>query len=136
MSIKSKREYIAKAREHYRQATKRQKSSILDHFCIVTRLTRKHAIRILSKGYTVPREKAGRPRIYDEAKLLPHIKHLWFVMDQIGSKKMAAALPHWLPHYRAPDVTPEIVCALTKISASTLERYLRIIRFQSKPYGI
>ncbi len=136
MSIKSKREYIEKARGHYLMATRRQKSSILDHFCIVTRLTRKHAIRILSKGYTVPRERAGRPVVYDQAILLPHVKRLWFVMDQIGSKKMAAALPHWLPHYRGADVTAEIVADLTLMSASTIERYLKIIRFQSRPHGI
>lgn len=136
MSIKSKREYIEKARLHYAKATKRQKSYILDHFCSVTRLTRKHAIRILSKGYTVPRERAGRPPVYDQALLLPHVKHLWFTMDQIGSKKMAAALPHWLPHYRGTDVTPEIISVLSKISASTVERYLKVIRFQTRPHGI
>jgi hypothetical protein len=135
MSIKSKREYIEKARQDYQRATKRQKGYILDHFCAVTKLTRKHAIRALSKGYTAPREKAGRPLIYDQATLLPHVKRLWFAMDQIGAKKLAAALPHWLPHYREPDVTAEIVSALSKISASTLERYLRVIRFQTRPFG-
>lgn len=136
MSIKSKREYIGKARGHYQRGTKRQKSTILDHFCEVTGLTRKHAIRVLSRGYEVPREKAGRPREYDQDLLLPHIKKLWFAMDQVGSKKLAAALPHWLPHYRGPDVTADVLSSLHKISASTVERYLKIIRFQTRPYGI
>ncbi len=135
MSIKSKREYMEKARQDYQKGSRRYKSHILDHFCEVTKLTRKHAIRILSKGYKTPRDKAGSPPVYDQALLLPHVKRLWFAMDQIGSKKMAAALSHWLPHYHGPDVTPEIISALSKMSATTLERYLKVVRFQSRPFG-
>jgi hypothetical protein len=56
-------------------------------------------------------------------------------MEQIGSKKMKAALLHWLPHYQGPDVTPQIIQQLLKMSATTIERYLKLIRFQTRPYG-
>lgn len=135
MSIKSKREYIEKARRDYEKGSRRYKSYILDHFCEVTKLTRKHAIRILAKGYKATRDRSGRPNVYDQGLLLPHVKRLWFTMEQIGSKKMQAALPYWLPHYRGADVTPEIISQLSKMSASTIERYLKIIRFQNRPFG-
>lgn len=136
MSIRSKREYIEKARVNYQKANRRQKSYILDHFCEVTSLSRKNAIRRLKVGFKNPRERAGRPPVYNQGLLVPHVRRLWFAMDQIGSKKMAAALSHWLPHYQGPDVTPDVIQSLSKISATTIERYLRIIRFQSRPYGI
>ena len=78
MRIKSKREYIEKARRDYQRGTKRQKGYILDHFTQVTDMTRKHSIRVLSKGYKTPRDRAGRPRIYDQKVLLPHVSELWF----------------------------------------------------------
>jgi hypothetical protein len=57
-------------------------------------------------------------------------------VEQVGAKRLQAAIVHWLPHYREPDVTPEIISQLTKISAATLERYLKILRFQCRPHGI
>ena len=136
MGINSKRDYIPEARLDYQKARKSQKTFILDHFCFVTKLNRKYAIRVLGTGYKVPREKAGRPETYDKVLLLPHIKRLWFAMEQAGARKMKAAMPDWLPHYRGPDVTAEIISKLFQISAGTIERFLKPLRFQCRPYGL
>lgn len=139
MSSKSKREYIEAIRSDYRRSCKAQKTIILNHFCTATKLDRKYAIRLMSKTSAKIRERSGRPPKYDKDKLLPHLTKLWRTMERIGSKKLKAALPGWLPHYRGEgvtvEITEEIKVDLLNLSASTLERFLKEVRFQNKPHG-
>jgi hypothetical protein len=57
-------------------------------------------------------------------------------MEQIGAKKMKAALPFWLPHYRGEGVTEQVKEILLRMSSSTIDRFLNLIRFQSKQRGL
>lgn len=62
MPIEFKRAYLEEIRLRYRNSTKKQKSKILDEFCIVCRYeSRKHAIKILN-GTINPRIKRPGPK--------------------------------------------------------------------------
>lgn len=140
MSSKSVKEYIRSIREHYKKASKGQKTRLLDNFCLVTKLDRKYATKLMSKDLASMKERSGRPEKYSRDVLLPHISTLWFSMDQIGAKKMRAALPSWLPHYRGQDgtedVPEEIKKEILKMSYSTIDRFLKLVRFQTKQKGL
>ncbi len=51
-------------------------------------------------------------------------------MEQIGPKKMAAALPIWLTFYADPELTAEQRRLLEEISASTIDRLLKFVRIK------
>lgn len=136
MSSKSIKEYILSIKEHYKKAKKAQKTILLDNFVLVTKLDRKHCIKLMHKELSELRDGRGRPEKYSKEVYLPHIKTLWFKMDQLGSKKMKEALPDWLPHYSDQTVTDEIKTGLLKMSHSTIERFLQTVRFQTKKKGL
>ncbi len=123
----------------YRNAGKKQKTTILNEFCLVCGYSRKYAIRMLRCGRLPSGKRIGRHRKYDLKLLLPLIEWLWVEMGYINSKKLKAALPEWLNYIRSTDrgleFTPEIILLLNQISASTLERILKVIR-QKKNYGM
>jgi len=56
-------------------------------------------------------------------------------MEKIEAKRMKAALGFWLQFYENPDCTPEYRDSLMRMSASTLERILSMIRQQARPVG-
>ncbi|RME15295.1 MAG: hypothetical protein D6797_06815 [Bdellovibrio sp.] len=47
-------------------------------------------------------------------------------MERISAKRMKAALPDWLPDYK--DCPAHLKFQLQKMSATTLDRYLRCVR--------
>ncbi len=99
MSIEARREYLRAIWERYKKATKPEKTGILNEYVQVTGLNRKYAIWRLSRPLSrfEGRGRAGAPRRYDRAALLPFIRELWLSMEQIGAKRMKAALPIWPP---------------------------------------
>lgn len=136
MSSKSLREYIQSIKEHYKKSKKAQKTLLLDNFVLVTKLDRKHSIKLMHKELSQVRDRRGRPEEYPKEVYLPHIKTLWFAMQQLGAKKMKAALPLWLPHYSGDTVTDEVKAGLLKMSHSTIDRFLTFIRFQNRKKGL
>ena len=139
MSIEARREYLKAIWERYRKAKRREKTGILNEYVQVAGLNRKYAIWRLSQPLErfEGRGRAGAPRRYDRAALKPFIRELWLAMEQIGAKRMKAALPIWLPFYRDADesFTKEHCEALLRMSASTLERILHEIRQAMRPRG-
>lgn len=122
MPIEFKRAYLEEIRYRYKKSTKKIKGMILDEFCQVCDLTRKHAIRILN-GSTNPRIKRPGPKSkYQREDVLKALKELWSLMNQMCSKKMAVAFIDWLPFYEARD---EVKLLLLQMSASTIDRLLR-----------
>lgn len=127
-SIMKRHELIAdtikRIQERYRDADRRHKKIILDELCHTWGLGRKYAIRLLG-GKTAPSgKKAGRPPRYD-GRLVQHLSVLWHSMERICPKRMKAALPLWLPFYRAPEFDPNLKAQLLKMSPSTIERFLK-----------
>ena len=138
MSIEARREYLTAIWERYRKAKRPEKTTILSEYVKVSGLNRKYAIWRLSQPLErfEGRVRAGAPRRYDRAALLPFVRELWLAMEQIGAKRMKAAMPVWLPFYENFDCTDGLRGALLKMSASTLERILHEIRQVMRPRGM
>ena len=67
-------------RERYRaMKTKRAKGRLLDDFCEITRLERKHAIKVLLSRVE-PLRPAGRKAVYIGA--VDVLKQIWLLFDQ------------------------------------------------------
>ena len=60
MSPRSKREYVETILLRYKNASRKEKTAILDEFCIVCGYHRKYAIRLLKrfKRFTKPKSTA------------------------------------------------------------------------------
>jgi len=131
MNHEAKKQYLKTIQERYRAAGKGAKALILDEFVTVCGYNRKYAIGLISGKKTLSAKKPGRKPKYGD-DLIPHIRFLWLAMEQISSRRMAAAIPLWMPFYtknkEAPPLTPNQKILLLKISASTLNRYFKKIR--------
>ena len=104
MSTGLKREYLRNIRQRYHRGSKKQRSLILDEFCEVCKITRKHAIRLLNEDMIVVQRRPGPVRKYG-ADVDRHLRHLWECMGRTCSKKMVAAMPFWLPFYHEADAS-------------------------------
>jgi hypothetical protein len=131
------REVIVK---RYRKATKAQKAAILDEFCAVCGYHRKYAIRVLNHrpGAKSTPKRPGRKPKYDRPAFVEALKRIWFAADQMGSKRLKAALPLWLPHYERHHGPLDAMTRnqLTTLSAATLDRVLKPIRARSGKKGL
>jgi len=110
MTTGLKREYLRNIRLRYHRGSKKQRSLILDEFCEVCKITRKHAIRLLNDDLSDQVKKPGAKRKYG-ADVDRHLRHLWECMGRVCSKKMSAAMPFWLT-----------------VSSATIDRHLENFR--------
>lgn len=117
-------EHTKRIQERYRGAHKRKKTAMLTEFCLTWNVDRKHAIKLLNGRRGGPKKKVGRKAVYDE-RLVRHITVLWDSMERIHPKRVKAAMPIWLPFYRDPEFDPNLKHQLLKMSASTIERFLK-----------
>lgn len=129
MSTEVKRQYLEKIRLRYLKASKRQKTLILDEFCEVCEISRKHAIKLLCEVKTERATRPGPKVTYDD-NIKNHIVILWRAMNRMCSKKMVAAIPLWLEFYFG--ITPEETRLLKQISSSSIDRILRSHREELK----
>lgn len=129
MSNEVQRQYLDKIRIRYEKATKRQKTLILDEFCKVCELTRKHAIKLLNEQPLSTPPRPGPKPIYG-ADIEMHIVKLWRAMNRMCSKKMVVAIPLWLEYYYG--ITPEERRLLLRVSSSTIDRILSKHREESR----
>lgn len=122
MPIELRRAYLIEIRLRYSKSTKKKKGLILDEFCEVTKLTRKHAIKILN-GKLNPRIKRPGPKSkYQRDDVITALKELWELMNKMCSKKMKFAFIDWLPFYRTTD---DVKILLLSMSPSTIDRLLK-----------
>ncbi|MFH1853017.1 MAG: transposase family protein [Candidatus Neomarinimicrobiota bacterium] len=138
MGGESRREYLAAIRLRYHQASKQEKTVILNEFCSVCEYHRKHALRLLNQKEKKPKKRPGRKPVYDAPELLTALKRIWLATDQMCSKKLAAAIPLWLPYYEKHygKLTDDIKGKLLAISAATIDRHLSPIRVTIGPKGL
>jgi hypothetical protein len=140
MSPRSKKEYLETIFLRYRQATRKQKTLILNEFCATSGYHRKHAIRLLRKfkRFQKPKtKKPGRTPIYDHPSILKPLKKIWLAANLPCSKRLQALLPLWLPGYVQSFgfLSPEVSQALLLISPATIDRLLLPIRSHYKKRG-
>lgn len=126
MTYEARREYLEAIRERYRKSLKKQKGMILDEFCRTAGYCRKYAIRVL-RGQAQPRERKPGPKS-KYLGILSHLKDLWEVLDRPCSKKLKAAIPDLLHHYKHEAMTKAKEQKLQAISPATIDRLLKPTR--------
>jgi len=141
MSPRSKKEYVEVVFLRYKKASRREKTKILDEFCATSGYHRKHAIRLLRrfKRFTKPKQKRkGRPPVYDADVLTVPLRRIWLASNLPCSKRLKVIIPLWLPGYVEHfGLLPlEVIKALRKISASTIDRLLEPVRISYNKHGM
>jgi len=133
MVNESKKEYLEKIRNRYRQAGRKYKKLILDEFCEVCGHHRKHAIRLLNRKSVKARDRRGRPARYGE-KEHRVLERMWLAAGRPCSLRLKAIVPNWLPHYEQQydRLDPETRQNLQGISRNSIDRLLKPTR---KKYG-
>lgn len=121
MSNEVRRQYLERVRLRYLKGTKKQKTLILDEFCQVCNISRKHAIRLMGEEIKNKVSRPGAKVRYGE-NIHRHILVLWQAMNRMCSKKMVAAIPIWLDFYFG--ISPEETLLLKRISSSSIDRIL------------
>ena len=131
ISAATRTEVLGSIRNRYGEASKRDRSRMLDEFVALTGCHRKHAVRLMGQheqgaGRNAPRGK----RIYDEAVRQALIV-VWEAADRICGKRLKAALPSMvesLERHGHLDLDPDVRERLFSASASTIDRLLRPVR--------
>ena len=140
MSPRAKREYRETIHLRYKNASRHEKTTILDEFCATCGCHRKHAIRVLrgSKRFTKPKpKKRGKPPVYQKEAIINPLKEIWLAANLPCSKRLKVILPIWLPGYVElfGELSLEVTNALLKISPPTIDRVLNPIRFHYTKRG-
>jgi len=133
MSPRSKREYTEAVHKRYKHASRSEKKVILDEFCATTGYNRKYAIILLKgfKRFKKPvRKKRGPKPLYQNDEIIKPLKKIWLSANLPCSKRLKAILPLWLPgyHERFGMLPLDVVQALHRISAATIDRILKPVR--------
>lgn len=135
MSLGAKREYIQVVRIRYRNSAKKERTLILDEFCKVLDVHRKHAIQLLGGSRTVSGRRPGPSATYSE-ECGYHLSQIWELTGRICSKKLKAAIPIWLPYYLDALCHDKMRQQLLTMSPATIDRLLRAYRATAKKRGL
>jgi len=140
MSPRARMEYLETIYLRYKRASLKEKTAILDEFCINCGYHRKHAIRLLNnfKRFTKPKpKKRGKPSKYNKPSVIEPLKKIWLAANLPCSKRLKAILPLWLPAYTKEfgSLSLEAVKALRNISAPTIDRLLESVRVKYRGRG-
>ena len=129
MSFQTNRELLARTAPRYREASRKQKTVILNEFIASTGYKRKYAIRLLCmreipKVITIKRPRA---RYYgkevEEALIVT-----WAAANYIASKRLAPFLEELVPaleRHGHLKLTDKVRSQLISISPATIDRILR-----------
>jgi hypothetical protein len=133
MSRVQQDEQLARLRERYAGRGKEGKGRMLDELCEQHGYERKHAIKLLRGRVClgVGLKGHGPARTYDAAVYEP-LKNIWMAAEQIGSKRLAAALPLWVPFFEKHHgkLSRKLRGQLLSISAASIDRLLSPLRLE------
>jgi len=140
MSPRARMEYLEAIYLRYKQASLKEKTMILNEFCLSCSYHRKHAIRLLNhfKRFAKPKlKKRGKPSKYNKASVLEPLKKIWLAANLPCSKRLKVILPLWLPAYvkQFGALSLEVVQSLRRISPATLDRLLEPTRVKYRGRG-
>lgn len=140
MSPRSKREYVEAVHRRYKNASRSERTIILNELCATCGYNRKYAIRLLRgfKRFTKPKpRKRGKPAVYQKDDILVPLRRIWLEANLPCSKRLQAILPLWLPGYGQyfGQLSEEVTNALLSISPATIDRLLKPVRIQYKKRG-
>lgn len=132
ISTVARKEVLQALHGRYWNASKKEKTRILDEFVAVASCHRKHAVRLLADANTVL-EVSARPtrrRIYDEA-VREALIVAWEASDRACGKRLKAALPSLvaaMERHKHLQLDPCVRERLLGVSAATIDRLLKPIR--------
>jgi hypothetical protein len=132
LSKAARGEFLEVVRQHYRAASREQKSRILDEVVALTGCHRKHAVRLLTVaacGPSAPSPRTDR-RVYDEA-VREALIVIWEAADRICGKRLKAVLPSLveaLERHGHLRLDAAVRSRLFAASAATLDRLLAPVR--------
>src|SRR5512136_3109342 len=140
MSPRARMEYLEAIYLRYQKASFKEKTIILNEFCLNSGYHRKHAIRLLNhfKRFTKPKhKKRGKPSRYRMASILEPLKKIWLAANLPCSKRLKVILPLWLPSYvkEFGSLSLEVIQSLRRISPATLDRLLEPTRVKYRGRG-
>jgi hypothetical protein len=129
MKTSSRRDYLQRIYQRYRDARSSEKGHILDEFCANCGYHRKYAIRLLNgappESKPVSRPRRRRKASYG-AQVISILEAVWEAADYPWSLRLKALVPQWMPwirrHFR---LTAEIEEQLQRISPRTIDYRLR-----------
>jgi hypothetical protein len=129
----TRKELIAAVGQRYREASRVEKTKILDEFAELAHYHRKHAIRVLTAVAPAGRSIPGRNRLYDEAVRQALIV-LWEAADRLCGKRLKALIPMLvdaMERHGHLSLDPAVRTKLLSVSAATIDRALRETRRQA-----
>jgi hypothetical protein len=126
ISYSTRQELVAALRLRYQDASKSEKSRILNEFVSLTGSHRKHAIRVLRMNPSMDDQTASVPgrKIYDEA-VREALVVVWEAADRICGKRLKAILPQFVESMQRHGhllLDSEVKQRLLAASPATLDR--------------
>lgn len=121
-----KSELLPKLQARYARRSRDGKSRMLDELCEDHGYERKYAIKLLRDTRPPP---SGRVRPGPEPRyglIEPVVRAIWLAAEQPCGKRLAPALPLWLPHYERhhEKLSARQRRLLREVSPATLDRLL------------
>jgi hypothetical protein len=131
VSQQTKRELLEALEERYRNASKSDKTRILDEFVVLVGCHRKHAIRLLTEAGPLSRDTHSSSRqIYSES-VREALIVFWEAADRICGKRLKAILPSLIAameRHGHLTLDPTVRQLLLAASPATIDRLLAPIR--------
>jgi len=130
MDYRARQEYFRTQRKRYFESNRAGKERMLDEAKAMFGKHRKSLVRAFARAVQAGESpRRGTPARYGPEHLRP-LKALWKQTGQICSKRLAVAVPDWLPFYELHKgaLAPEVRDALLSMSPSTMDRLLGPVR--------
>jgi len=128
MTIDEKRKYVKRMSERYQKAKRKERSKLLTEMEEVSKLHRKHLIRLLN-GESLDRKKRSTPRSRTYGPEVERVVlRVWESLDYICAERLTPSLGRIAKHlasFGSVVVTAEVESHLATISCATVERMLR-----------
>ena len=142
MSPIAKKDYLKTVAPRYQKADRKEKTRILDEFCLNCGYNRKYATYKLCSFKTKrrplkPKKKPGPKSKYNTPEILRFLEKVWLTANLPCSKRLKAIIPVWLVSYQTEfGFLPfDALKKLAKISPSTIDRVLRPFRIEYTGQG-
>jgi len=140
MSFLTRRELLVQLVPRYKEASREQKTIILNEFIASSGYARKYAIRLLTMSAMPIMVSIKRPRERRYGiEVQEALRVLWGAANYIGSKRLAPFLEELVPvmeRHGHLELTAEIRSQLLSISPATIDRILYPLRKAGAPKGI
>src|SRR5436189_566998 len=128
MTIDERRKYVKLMAPRYQRAKRKERSQLLSEMEQVSKLHRKHLIRLLN-GESLDRKKRSTPRSRSYGLEVERVVlRVWESLDYICAERLTPSLVHMAQHlagFGSVVLTAEVQSQLSTISCATVQRMLR-----------